>query len=109
MEERTGDLHRQLLLAQSELKAGKEEAQIQEMKHAHLQTQLAGHPCCCAHCLQYPIRFFSMFGIACSSCAEIDHVTRKFYTSMQNLLKPLISFVSMRSVNTNRFLTSAGN
>lgn len=42
MEERTGDLHQQLLLAQSELKAGKEEAQIQELKNAHLHTQLAG-------------------------------------------------------------------
>jgi len=42
LEERTGDLHRQLLLAQSELKAAKEDAHIQELDKAHLQTQLAG-------------------------------------------------------------------
>ena len=60
MEERTVDLHRQLLLAQSELKAGKEEAQIQELKHAHLQTQLAGDSPCCAHCLHYLICVCSM-------------------------------------------------
>ncbi len=43
LEDRTGDLHRQLLLAQSELKAAKEDAHIQELDKAHLQTQLAGH------------------------------------------------------------------
>lgn len=42
LEERTGDLHRQLLLAQSELKAAKEDAHIQELDKALLQTQLAG-------------------------------------------------------------------
>lgn len=42
LEERTGDLHRQLLLAQSELKAAQEDAHIQELDKAHLQTQLAG-------------------------------------------------------------------
>ncbi|DBA92530.1 TPA: hypothetical protein ACH3X1_002761 [Trebouxia sp. C0004] len=41
LEERTGDLHRQLLLAQSELKAANEDAHIQELDKAHLQTQLA--------------------------------------------------------------------
>ena len=42
LEERTGELHRQLLLAQSELKAAQEDAHIQELDKAHLQTQLAG-------------------------------------------------------------------
>ncbi|DBB14510.1 TPA: hypothetical protein ACH3X3_004792 [Trebouxia sp. C0006] len=41
LEERTGELHRQLLLAQSELKAAQEDAHIQELDKAHLQTQLA--------------------------------------------------------------------
>lgn len=42
LEERSGDLHRQLLLARSELKAAKEDLHIQELDKAHLQTQLAG-------------------------------------------------------------------
>jgi len=42
LEERTGDLHRQLLLAQSELKAAQEDSHIQDLDKAHLQTQLAG-------------------------------------------------------------------
>ncbi|KAL0020086.1 hypothetical protein WJX79_009298 [Trebouxia sp. C0005] len=41
LEERSGDLHRQLLLARSELKAAKEDLHIQELDKAHLQTQLA--------------------------------------------------------------------
>ena len=45
MEERTIDLQRQLMLAQSELKAVKEDAQIQDLDKARLQTQLAGVVC----------------------------------------------------------------
>jgi len=49
LEERTGDLQRQLLLAQSELKSVREDAQIQELDKAHLQTQLAGDAFSAAH------------------------------------------------------------
>ena len=45
MEERTAHLQRQLLLAQSELKTVKEDAHIQELDKAHLQTQLSGDLC----------------------------------------------------------------
>lgn len=42
LEERTGDLQRQLLLAQSELKAAREDAHIHELDKSQLQVQLAG-------------------------------------------------------------------
>lgn len=42
LEERTGDLQRQLLLAQSELKAAREDAHIHELDKSQLQAQLAG-------------------------------------------------------------------
>ena len=42
MEERTADLQRQLMLMQSELKAVKEDAQIQDLDKACLHTQLTG-------------------------------------------------------------------
>lgn len=42
LEERTGDLQRQLLLTQSELKAAREDAHIHELNKSQLQAQLAG-------------------------------------------------------------------
>ena len=42
LEERTGDLQRQLMLAQSELKAAREDAHIHELNKSQLQAQLAG-------------------------------------------------------------------
>ena len=42
LEERSGDLQRQLLLAQSELKAAREDAHIHELDKSQLQAQLAG-------------------------------------------------------------------
>ena len=61
MEERTGDLQRQLLLAQSELKAFKEDAQIQELDKAHLHTQLAGElECGLWHCISSQYRFYAV-------------------------------------------------
>ena len=42
LEERTGDLQRQLLLAQSELKAAREDAHIHELDKSQLQAQVAG-------------------------------------------------------------------
>ena len=42
LEGRTEDLQRQLLLAQSELKAAREDAHINELDKSQLQAQLAG-------------------------------------------------------------------
>ena len=42
LEARTGDLQRQLMLAQSELKAAREDAHIHELNKSQLQAQLAG-------------------------------------------------------------------
>lgn len=42
LEERTGDLQRQLMLAQSDLKAAREDAHIHELDKAQLQAQLTG-------------------------------------------------------------------
>lgn len=42
LEGRTGDLQRQLLIAQSELKAAREDAHIHELDKSQLQAQLTG-------------------------------------------------------------------
>lgn len=42
LESRSGDMQRQLLMAQSDLKAAKEGAHMQEMAKAQLEAQLAG-------------------------------------------------------------------
>lgn len=42
LEARTGDLQRQLLIAQSDLKAVKEDAQLQDVAKAQLEAQVAG-------------------------------------------------------------------
>lgn len=43
LEERAGETQRQLLLAQSELKAAREDAHIHELNKSQLQAQLAGN------------------------------------------------------------------
>lgn len=42
LEERAGDLQRQLLMAQSELKAAQEDAHIHELDTSQLKAQLSG-------------------------------------------------------------------
>lgn len=45
LESKTGDMQRQLLMAQSDLTAAKEESHVQEMARAQLEAQLAGLSC----------------------------------------------------------------
>ena len=67
LEKQTGDLQRQLLVAQSELKAAREDAQIQDLDKSHLKAQLTGTHIHLQQCLLHS------FLVSCAAPGQSGH------------------------------------
>lgn len=75
LEEQTGELQRQLMLTQSELKAAREDAHIHELSKSQLQAQLAGksNPAAARHKLHTFIKALQPYNTLNHSCSAHDN------------------------------------
>ena len=104
LEECTGDLQRQLLLAQSELKAAREDAHIHDLDKSQMQAQLAGSTvhlrqfrcCTCCKSTQYLVQLDSGKALNAGSSAAVLYYGNEI-SSLAVLLKHLL-FASIQIV-----------